>query len=609
MELPTSFHEEEALDRALDARLLRRLSRYARPYWLAIAAAAAALLLGAAVELVGPWLTKIALDEAIPQGNARLLGVLAALFVMSVALAFALEYVETLITTWVGQRVVYDMRMEVFRHVQRLSIRFFDRNPVGRLLTRVTQDIESLNEVFSTGVVTIVGDIFTLSLIIAAMLAMDWKLALVTFSVLPLLAVGTAIFRVKARGAYREIRLRLARLNAFLAERVTGMPVVQLFNREDRETARFQALDRDYLRAHLRSVRYYALFFPFVEVLAAVAMALIIWQGGRSILEGTTTVGVVAAFLQYGRRFYRPIQDLTEKYNALQSAMASSERVFKLLDTEPGVRDPAHPVALPRAVRGAIEFRDVWFAYNLADTAPPPAEPEWVVKGISFRVEPGDVVALVGHTGAGKTTVINLLMRFYDVARGAVMLDGVDVRHVRQSDLRSRIALVLQDVHLFSGTVRENIRMGRDHISDAQIEEAARRVGLDGFIRRLPKGYDQEVGERGANLSVGERQLLSFARALVSDPPILVLDEATSSVDSEIEGRIQLALAELMRGRTTLVIAHRLSTIQNADRILVLHHGELREEGTHEELLLRGGIYAKLYELQFGRAAAEAREV
>ncbi|MBI4513576.1 MAG: ABC transporter ATP-binding protein [Gemmatimonadetes bacterium] len=571
-----------------------------------MATAVAALLLSAVLELVGPWLTKIALDQAIPQGNARLLAVLAGLFVASVAAAFALEYVETILSTWVGQRVMYDLRMEVFRHLQRLSLRFFDRNPVGRLLTRVTQDIEALNEMFSTGVVTIVGDVFALSLIVAAMLAMDWELALVTFSVLPLVVLVTAVFRLKARDAYREIRLRLARLNAFLAERTTGMAVVQLFNREGRELARFQELDGAYLRAHLRSIRTYALFFPAVEVLAASAMALIIWHGGRSILEGTATVGVIAAFLQYARRFFRPIQDLTEKYNALQSAMASSERVFKLLDTAPGVKDPERPLALPKPVRGAIEFRDVWFAYNLADTAPPDVPPEWVLKGVSFRVEPGEAVALVGHTGAGKTTAINLLMRFYDIRRGAVLLDGVDVRRMRQSDLRSQIALVLQDIYLFSGTVRENIRMGRDQITDEAIEEAARRVGFDPLVRRLPKGYDQPVGERGSNLSMGERQLLSFARALVSDPPILVLDEATSSVDSEIEARIQAALAELMRGRTTLVIAHRLSTVQHAHRILVLHHGELREEGTHEELLLRGGIYAKLYELQFARTTATA---
>lgn len=605
MAIPT-YHEEEALGKAFDARLMRRLLRYARPYRLPIGAAVAMLLLGAALELVGPWLTMVALDRAIPEGNLRLLAVLAAAYVLSLVFAFALEYGETLITTWVGQRVMYDLRVQLFRHLQGLGLRFFDRNPVGRLLTRLTQDIEVLNELFSSGVVTLFGDLFTLSLIVAAMLAMDWQLALVTFSVIPLVVGVAAVFRAKARDAYREIRIRLARLNAFLAERITGMSIVQLFNREARELDRFQALDRDYLKAHLRSIRYYALFFPAIEVLAACALALILWYGGRSILEGTTTVGVVAAFLQYARRFYRPIQDLTEKYNVLQSAMASSERVFRLLDTEPDVKDPPDPLPLPRPARGAIEFRDVCFAYNLAGRTAADVEPEWVLKEVSFRVEPGERVALVGHTGAGKTTVINLLMRFYDVQKGQITLDGIDLRRLRLADLRGQIGLVLQDVYLFSGTVRENIRLGRNDLSDDRVVEAARRVELDGFVRRWPMGYDQPVGERGASLSAGERQLLSFARALVLDPRVLVLDEATSSVDSEIEARIQAAVDELLRGRTSLVIAHRLSTVQNADRILVLHRGELREQGTHDELLARGGLYAKLYELQLARHPAAA---
>lgn len=601
-----TYHEEEALGKAIDVRLLRRLLLYAKPYASAIVGAVALLLVGAALELVGPWLTKIALDRAIPEGDLRLLAVLAGAYVVSLVIAFALEYGETLVTTWVGQRVMYDLRLQLFRHMQRLSLRFFDRNPVGRLLTRITQDIEVLNEMFSSGVVTIFGDLFTLSLIVAAMLAMDWRLALVTFSVIPLVVAVAAVFRARARDAYREIRLRLARLNAFLAERVTGISVVQLFNREARELDRFKDLDRDYLKAHLRSIRYYALFFPAIEVLGATALALILWYGGRSILEGTTTVGVVAAFLQYARRFYRPIQDLTEKYNVLQSAMASSERVFRLLDTEPEVSDPETPARLPEPVRGAIEFRDVWFAYNLAGRRAADVQPEWVLKGVTFRVRPGERVALVGHTGAGKTTVINLLMRFYDVQKGEITLDGVDVRTLRQSDLRRAIGLVLQDVYLFSGTVKENIRLGRRDIDDARVAEAARRVGLDEFVRRWPLGYDRPVGERGAGLSVGERQLLSFARALALDPRVLVLDEATSSVDSEIEARIQAAVDELLRDRTSLVIAHRLSTVQNADRILVLHRGELREEGTHEQLLEKGGLYARLHELQFARSSAAA---
>ncbi|MGH7546320.1 MAG: ABC transporter transmembrane domain-containing protein, partial [Gemmatimonadota bacterium] len=401
------LHEEEALGKAIELRLLRRLLRYAKPYGLPIGFAVLLLLVGAALELVGPWLTKIALDTAIPDGNVRLLAVLAGAYVGSLLIAFGLEYGETLLTTWVGQKVMYDLRLQLFRHIQRLSLRFFDRNPVGRLLTRITQDIEVLNEMFSSGVVTIFGDLFTLSLIVAAMLAMDWRLALVTFAVMPFVVAVAVVFRRKARDAYREIRLRLARLNAFLAERVTGISVVQLFNREAREQARFEELDRDYLKAHLRSIRYYALFFPAIEVLGASALALILWYGGRSILEGATTLGVVAAFLQYARRFYRPIQDLTEKYNTLQSAMASSERVFRLLDTEPEVKDPETPVRWAEPVRGAIEFRDVWFAYNAAGRRAADVEPDWVLKGVSFRVQPGERVALVGHTGAGKTTAIN----------------------------------------------------------------------------------------------------------------------------------------------------------------------------------------------------------
>jgi ATP-binding cassette subfamily B multidrug efflux pump len=603
-----TIHEEERLGRALDTQILRRLCRYARPYTLAIAAGVALLLVSAALELVGPWLTKIALDRAIPDRDAGLLALLAAAYVGSLVLAFFAQYAEELVSTWVGQRVMLDLRTRLFRHLQGLSVRFFDRNPVGRLLTRLTQDVEALNELFSAGAVTIAGDLFTLVFIVAAMLAMDARLALLTFSVLPLVALVAAVFRARARDAYREIRLRLARLNAFLAERVTGMNVVQLFNRERAEGERFRELDREYLRAHLRSIRYYALFFPAIEVLSAVALALILWAGGRSVLEGTTTVGVIAAFLQYARRFYRPIQDLTEKYNVLQSAMAASERIFQLLDTRPDVRDPDEPVPLPRPVRGAIEFRDVWFAYNLADADAGDREPEWVLRGVSFRVEPGERVALVGHTGAGKTTVINLLLRFYDVQRGSITLDGIDVRRLRLADLRGAIGLVLQDVYLFSGTVRENLRLGRDDVTDAAIEEAARRVGLEGYVRRWPRGYDTPVGERGANLSVGERQLLAFARVWLLDPRVLVLDEATSSVDSEVEARIQAAVDELLRDRTSLVIAHRLSTVQNADRILVLHRGEIREEGTHAELLARGGLYARLYELQFaGRDAVPSR--
>jgi ATP-binding cassette subfamily B protein len=427
---------------------------------------------------------------------------------------------------------------------------------------------------------------------------MEWRLALVSFAVLPMVFVAAFVFRAKIRSAYRDIRVRLARLNAFLHERFTGIRVVQLFNREEADAAKHADLNERYLRAHLRSITYYALFFPVIELFTAIALALILWYGGWQVQQGAVTVGVVAAFLQYARRFFRPIQDLSEKYNLLQGAMASSERVFRLLDREIAVTDPPEPLTLPSTVRGEIEFRDVWFAYGDREDG----TPDWVLEDVSFRVPPGEKVAIVGHTGAGKTTLINLLMRFYDVTRGEILLDGVPIHRLRVHDLRARMGLVLQDVFLFSQDVAYNIRLGDARIDDASIRQAAERVGAASFIDRLSERYDQDLGERGATLSVGERQLVSFARALAFDPEILILDEATSSVDSEIEAKIEAATDELLAGRTSLVIAHRLSTVQHADRILVMHHGRLREEGTHEQLLRQEGLYARLYELQFAAA-------
>jgi ATP-binding cassette subfamily B protein len=489
---------------------------------------------------------------------------------------------------------MYDLRVQVFARLQRLSLRYFDRNPVGRMMTRVTNDVEALNEAFSSGIVTAFGDVFTLVFILAAMLRLDWRLALVTFTVLPFVFAAAFVFRGLIRRAFRDIRVRLARINAYLQEQLGGVRVVQLFGRE-RESARaFAEINRDHLHANLRSITWYALFFPTIEVLTAAAMGLILWYGGWQSLRGAVSVGVVAAFLQYTRRFFRPIQDLSEKYNLLQSALAAAERIFELLDTEPEIRDPADPLHLPAPGRGEIEFRDVWFRY--ADDG------EWVLRGVSFAARPGERVAIVGATGAGKSTIINLLMRFYEPGRGEILLDGVPIDRVPVAELRGRIGLVLQDVFLFSEDVSRNIRLGRDDISDERVRAASVRVGLDPFVARLPGGYAQPLGERGTQLSVGERQLVSFARALAFDPLVLVLDEATSSVDSELEARIEDALKELMRGRTSLVIAHRLSTVQGADEILVLHHGEVRERGTHAQLLARGGLYARLYELQFVRA-------
>ncbi len=593
--MATPIQTEEELGKAYDARLMRRLLTYLRPYWGTVTVAVLVLIAASGLQIVGPFITAMAIDEAIPNRDPDLLRVLVLSYVGILLGVFVLQYVQSLLTTWLGQRIMFDLRHEIFGHLQRLDLRFYDRNPVGRLMTRITSDVETLNELFSSGIVTVFGDIFTLVFIVSAMFVMNFELALVTFSVLPFVAIAAFLFRSKIRQAYRDIRVRLARINSYLHERLTGVRVVQLFTREPADISEFERIDRDYLNAHLRSILYYALFFPVIEIFTAIALALIIWRGGIGIVDGSLTVGVVAAFLQYARRFFRPIQDLSEKYNVLQGAMASSERVFKLLDRKPAIRDPDTPHSLPARTEGRIEFRNVWFAYGETDDG----APDWVLEDVSFSVEPGEKIAIVGHTGAGKTTIINLLTRFYDPQRGAILLDGVDIRDLAVSDLRGRVGLVLQDVFLFSRDVTFNIGMGESGIDDAAVAAAAQEVGAAQFVERLPAGYKQALGERGASLSVGERQLISFARALAFDPEILVLDEATSSVDSEIEAKIEEATDRLMAGRTSLVIAHRLSTIQHADRIFVLHHGRMIESGSHAELLRMGGLYAKLHELQF----------
>ena len=577
-----------------DARLLRRLLGYLRPYrWLTLGAVAL-LLAQSVLALVGPRLTEQALDQAVPKHDVGLLGLLAGLYLATLLLEFTVEYGGTLLTTFIGQRVMYDLRMEIFGHLQRLSIGYFDRHPVGRLMTRVTSDVETLNELFSSGVVTIFGDAFTLVAIMGMMLAIDLRLALVTFAVIPFVWLTARIFRRRVRRAFGDIRVRLARLNAFLQERLSGMRVVQLFGREDDSARRFAALNRDHLEAHLRSITVYAVFFPVVEVLTAVAMALLLWYGGLRVLDDTLTVGVLAAFIQYTRRFFQPLQDLSEKFNLLQSAMASSERVFALLDEPVAVPEPAAPTALPRPVRGAVRFENVWFRYR--------PEGPWVLRDVSFTAMPGQTIALVGHTGAGKTTIVNLLLRFYDPERGRITVDGTDIRELSTADLRSFIGFVQQDLFLFTGDILHNLTLDAP-IAPEAAHAAARRVGADRFIERLPSGYHHRLGERGRSLSLGERQLLSFARALALDPRILVLDEATSSVDAEAEAQIQRAIAELMTGRTSLVVAHRLSTILHADEILVLHHGEIRERGSHRELLAQRGLYERLYQLQLSGQA------
>ena len=615
MSAPDTFREEEALGKPYDAALMRRLLRYLRPYLGRVVLAVLLLLGVAGLQLAAPYLTQLAIDRAIPARDYRLVRLLAVLFLAANLAEFLLDYAQTVVTALIGQRVMVDLRLAIFGKLQRLGVAFYDRNPVGRLMTRVTTDVETLNELFTSGVVALFGDLFTLVVIAAWMLAADWRLALASFAVVPFIYLAATVFRLRVRASYREVRVRIARINAYLQEHLSGMRVVQLFGREERAAAGFDAVNRAHLDANLRSITVYAVFFPVVELLTSIAIASLLVYGGARVLGHSLTIGVLAAFLQLLRRFFRPLQDLSEKFNILQSAMASSERVFALLDAPETVRDPAAPRTLPRPVRGAVAFEDVWFRYPQAGRggearpggpAEAPAEDDgWVLRGVSFTAEPGRTVAIVGHTGAGKTTIINLLLRYYDVDRGRVTVDGVDVRELSQHELRGLFGLVQQDIFLFTGDIRGNLRLDAP-ISDAAVEEAVRRVGADDLVGRLPAGLGHRLDERGQNLSVGERQLLAFARALAVDPAILVLDEATSSVDAQAEERIQAALAELMRGRTSLVIAHRLSTVQHADAILVLHHGRLVEQGTHRELLARNGLYSRLYQLQLGADLAGA---
>jgi ATP-binding cassette subfamily B protein len=632
----SSIHDEEALGKAYDARLMRRLLGYVRPYRSLVLGALLFLFAEGALQLVGPFLTRRVIDVAIPARDLGMVRTSALIYLVALVAQFICSYAETLLTSLLGQRVMRDLRIEIFSHLQRLSIAFFDRNPVGRLITRVTSDVEALNEMFTAGVVAGLGDLFTLVAISIAMLIVDWRLAVASFLTIPLVLLTSNVFRIRVRDSYREIRTRLARINAFLQERISGIRVVQLFGRERSEAARFDGLNRDHLVAHLRSIRVYALYFPAIEILTSVALASLIVAGAARVEAGTLTVGTVALFLQLVRRFFQPLQDLSEKYNILQGAMASSERIFRLLDTEPDVgqggavvrrgvatsgqptpsdapglqvaSESTAPVAhLPRknASGVTIEFDKVWFAYDVGHVAHrdrSDAEPEWVLRDVSFRVRPGETMAIVGHTGAGKTTIVSLLMRFYDPQRGRITMDGVDIRDLPLDELRAAIGYVQQDIFLFAGDVTSNIRLSNP-VPDASVVAAATRVGADRVIRRLPQGYAHVLGERGASISVGERQLLSFARAVAADPALLLLDEATSAVDSEIEAEIQRALTELMRGRTTIAIAHRLSTIVGSDEILVLHHGHIAERGTHRELLARGGLYDRLYRLQVGELA------
>jgi ATP-binding cassette subfamily B protein len=585
---------DEPLHAPYDSTVARRLVTFLRPYRRYVAGALGLLLLLGAAEAIRPLLIKRAIDDHIAVGNITGLWVPALAFFGLLLFELVAGAFRSYLTTWVGQRAMHDLRERLFDRLQRLPIPFFDKNAIGRLMTRVTTDVEVLNDLFSSGVVAIIGDVVLMVAIACMMFAMDWRLALATLILLPAIAVVSFFFRSRMRDAYRDIRRWIARLNAFLQERVTGLSIVQLFRREEDSRREFEAINREHRDSQLRSVFYHSLFYPLVEVGGAVAVALILWYGGGQILRGTLTFGTLVAFLQYLHKFYSPIRDLAEKWNLLQAAMASGERLVALLD-EPTDVDAGTDRGLPEP-RGEIEFRDVWFRYGTDD--------DWTLRGVSFRVAPGERVALVGPTGSGKTTCASLLTRFYEVERGRILLDGTDVRDYPRAELRRRIGLVVQDVFLFSDTVRENVRLHDESVDEERVRRSIEAIGADRFVDELPRGLDTEVGERGRALSTGQKQLLAFARALTFDPPVLVLDEATSSVDSESERLIESAEARLLSGRTSIVIAHRLATIRSVDRIVVIHHGEVREVGTHAELLAADGLYARLYQLQFAEQGA-----
>ncbi len=600
------FQEDEILGKAYDARLVRRLWVYVRPFHRLILVTLLVALLMVGDDLLAPYITQVAIDRYIAPTHPGALSplermngtlLIALAYLLTLCIGFALRYIQNYSLSVLGQRVMYDLRSAIFEHLQRLSLAFFDHNPVGRLMTRITNDVDALDDLFTSGSVALLTDVLTLMGIVVILFVENWELALIVCLVFPPLALVTVYFQRVMRDTFRQIRVRLARINANVAENIAGTQVVQLFNREGRNFDYFDRLNRDYYDTTLRSLFYFAVFLPVVNLFAAVAMAVIVRVGGGQALSGALTIGALVAFLQYADRFFLPVRDLADKYTILQSAMASSERIFRVLDEPIIVADPAQPRPLAE-VRGEVEFRDVWFAYN---------QDEWVLKGISFHITPGESVAFVGATGAGKTSLISLISRFYDVQRGDVLVDGVNVKQVAQDELRRHVGAVLQDPFIFAGTIASNIRLHEQDISDERVREAARFVNADKFIEQLPHGYDEETQERGAGLSVGQKQLLAFARAIAFNPEILlILDEATSSVDTATEALIQDALDRLMRGRTSIIIAHRLSTIRNVDRIIVLHKGRIVEEGSHEQLLTRNGYYKRLYELQYAEPVTKA---
>ncbi len=638
-----AHHDDEIAGKAYDSRLMRRLVRYLFPYKWAVITSTVAIILKAGADILGPYLTMVAVDlyltpavqktphaaaaaaakgvsehpliagllSPYAQGGAwRGITEIASIWLGALLFSYVLEALQTWLMQWTGQKVMFDLRSQIFRHLQQMHVGFFDRNPVGRLVTRLTSDVDALNDMFTSGVLAIFEDVFVLAGIVYVMLRMQWWLALLAFSVLPLILLVTTIFRKYVRESYRRVRTAIARINAFTQEYITGMSLVQLFNRQKRAYREFSAINRTHMEAYKDNIMAYALYYPAVELLSSTAIALIIWQGGGGVLRQAVSVGVLVGFVQYAQRFFRPIQDLSEKYNILQAAMAAAERVFRLLDTAPEIVSPSHPRSGDGS--GRIEFRNVWFTYQHLDpeTAAEVAQAgpedlarmtsiEWIMRGVSFVIEPGRTAAIVGHTGAGKTTITSLMMRFYDVQHGQVLVDGVDVREQELTALRQRFGVVLQDPFLFSGTVADNIRLGTERITDDEMRQAAEQVNVDDFIQTLPGAYFEPLRERGAGLSTGQKQLINFARALAHRPGILILDEATSSVDTDTEFRVRAALENMVVGRTSVVIAHRLSTVQRADVILVMHRGQLREFGSHQELLALHGIYWKLYQLQY----------
>jgi ATP-binding cassette, subfamily B, multidrug efflux pump len=585
----TAKKNEDALGKPIDSVIFRRLLSYFKPYKWYIVLAISLTIFTSALAAVRPRLTPIAIDDMIVNKNLPGLQIIVLILFGTIVLQGAIQYGMTYLTSWIGQKIIYDLRKKIYEHTINLNLQFFDKNPIGRLVTRVTNDVEVLYEVFSSGLVTAFGDILTLVWILYFMFSLDYQLTLVTLAVLPFLIYATSVFRKAVRNSYRKIRVLIASINTYIQEHITGISVVQLFGKEKRTVEEFEKINREHTEENKRSILYYAMFFPVVELLGAAAVGAIIWYGGGQVIQKAITVGVIISFVQYTEMFFRPIRDLAEKYNILQTAMASSERIFELLDTKNPVLDSDTPIQ-DTIVKGNIDFKNVWFAYN---------DEEYVLKNITFNFKEGEKIAIVGHTGAGKTTIINLINRFYDVSKGEIKIDGINIKDFRQKDLRSNIGIVLQDVFLFSGDIRYNIDLGNKDITEDTIQKAIDNVGLRKFIDELSDGINHKVNERGTTFSVGQRQLISFARALAYNPRILVLDEATSSVDTETEILIQKAIQKLIEGRTSIIIAHRLSTIQSCDKIIVMHKGEVKEMGNHQELLNKKGLYFKLYQLQY----------